>query len=400
MTWGKALTLWTEDVEQSLAYGQALNDMYALDGRDPSSVVGVQWCHGLFDRPFHPPTPILGLVRQRDPRTHMSRLDMEAYRAFTDRPAGETAHPIVVIGAGLAGAVAARILADHGFDVVVLDKGRRVGGRCSRRRLDDVVLTHGASQLDRWPSWMSPWAKVEMDEQRAAPVENGLRLLDGPQTVGHWLEGIDVVTSTTVSRIEQDGETWRILSEEGHQWQASGIIATAPLPQLDRMLSKAPESWSTHPYEPTWTLVIAHQTPPSPDLLEQMARLGLHMETSDEGRGVVVHLPPDWSREHLELEQTEVIQAFMDMIGKENINDIDWLKSATLQAHRWRYGRSSKPGVSANLPRFVEAGDAWGEPVGTGGGALRSGAWAAAHIAWQCSQHLQPAKGHVQQTLF
>ena len=52
----------------------------------------------------------------------MSRLDMDAYRAHTDRPASETSHPIVVIGAGLAGAVAARLLADHGFDVVVLDK--------------------------------------------------------------------------------------------------------------------------------------------------------------------------------------------------------------------------------------------------------------------------------------
>ena len=110
MTWGKALPLWTVDLEQSVAWGQHLNDKYALDGRDPSSVVGVQWCHGLFDRPFHPPAPVLGLVRQRDPRTHMSRLDMDRYRAFTDQPASPTDHPIVVIGAGLAGATAARLL--------------------------------------------------------------------------------------------------------------------------------------------------------------------------------------------------------------------------------------------------------------------------------------------------
>ena len=49
---------------------------------------------------------------------------------------------------------------------------------------------------------------------------------------------------------------------------------------------------------------------------------------------------------------------------------------------------------------LVEASDAWGEPVGTGGAALRSGAWAAARIAWQCSQHLQPKPTAVQQTLF
>lgn len=399
MTWGKALTLWTEDVEQSLAYGQALNDMYALDGRDPSSVVGVQWCHGLFDRPFHPPAPILGLVRQRDARTHMSRLDMEAYRAFTDRPAGETAHPIVVIGAGLAGAISARILADHGFDVVVLDKGRRVGGRCSRRRIDDVTLTHGASQLDHWPSWMTSWADVELEQRRVTPANNGHRLLDGPETVAHWLEGIDVMTSTTVSRIERDGDTWRIFSEDGDHWQASGIIATAPLPQLHRMLPHAPDTWSSSTYEPTWTLVIAQSKPPSADLVNRLESLGLKVEPSNHQQGMVVHFPTEWSREHLELEPVEVIQAFMDMLGKDDTN-FGWVKAASIQAQRWRYGRAVKPGKSANLPRFVEAGDAWGEPVGTGGGAMRSGAWAAAHIAWQCSQHLQPTKAPVQQTLF
>lgn len=399
MTWGKSIALWTPDVETSMDYGQALNDKYALDGRDPSSVVGVQWCHGLFDRPFHPPAHILGLVRQRDSRTHMSRLDMNAYRAFTDRPAGETAHPIVVIGAGLAGAISARILADHGFDVLVLDKGRRVGGRCSRRRIDDVTLTHGASQLDHWPSWMTSWADVELEHQRVAHANNGHRLLDGPETVGHWLEGIDVMTSTTVSRIERDGDTWRIFSEDGHQWQASGIIATAPLPQLHRILPEAPDTWSSSTYEPTWTLVIAHPKPPSANLLDRMASLGLKVEHPNHEQGMVVHFPTEWSREHLELERVEVIQAFMGMLGKDDL-DSSWVKAASIQAQRWRYGRAVKPGKSANLPHFVEAGDAWGEPIGTGGGAMHSGAWAAAHIAWQCSQHLQPTKEPVQQTLF
>ena len=52
MTWGKAIPQWTNDVETSIEMAQHLNDRYALDGRDPSSVAGVQWCHGLFDRAF------------------------------------------------------------------------------------------------------------------------------------------------------------------------------------------------------------------------------------------------------------------------------------------------------------------------------------------------------------
>ena len=399
MTWGKALPFWTADLEQSVAWGQHLNDKYALDGRDPSSVVGVQWCHGLFDRPFHPPAPILGLVRQRDPRTHMSRLDMDRYRAFTDQPASSTDHPIVVVGAGLAGATAARLLADHGFDVVVLDKGRRVGGRSSRRRLDDVVITHGAAHLHAWPSWMEAWAEAERNEGRAV-AGDGHRLVDGPDTIAGWLEGIDVLTSTTVTRLERDGEVWNIHDEEGNRWQASGVVVTAPLPQLHRMMEQAPEAWSTHPYEATWTVVLAHQAPAPESLAQALHQLGMTTETGGDGLGLVVHLPAEWSREHLEMERTDVLQAFIGLT--EGLDEVhaSWLTAASCQAHRWRYGRSASPGVRANLPRLVEAGDAWGEPVGTGGAALRSGAWAAASIAWQCSRHLQPKPTAVQQTLF
>lgn len=400
MTWGKALTLWTDDVEQSMAYGQALNDAYALDGRDPSSVVGVQWCHGLFDRPFHPPAPILGLVRQRDLRTHMSRLDMDAYRAHTDRPASETSHPIVVIGAGLAGAVAARLLADHGFDVVVLDKGRRVGGRCSRRALDDVVVTHGARHVHDYPEWMTAWC----DGENTVMVQDGsttsLRLMDGPETIAGWLNGIDVVTGTTVVRIEKNGEQWHVHDEEGNRWEATGVVVTAPLPQLHRMMPGAPESWSNHAYRPTWSVVLAHGTPPPTAFRPTLENLGFEVEESDGTTGAVVHFPHDWSQSHLEDERTDVVQAFMAMTRGVDNEVLDWLKSATCQSHRWRYGRADALGVESAFPRLVEAGDAWETPVGTGGAALRSGAWAAAHMAWQCSQHLRPASAPVQQTLF
>ena len=400
MTWGKALPFWTADLEQSVAWGQHLNDKYALDGRDPSSVVGVHWCHGLFDRPFHPPAPILGLVRQRDPRTHMSRLDMDRYRAFTDQPASSTDHPIVVVGAGLAGATAARLLADHGFDVVVLDKGRRVGGRTSRRRVDEVVVTHGAPRVDGWPAWMTAWAEVEIEHERLAPTDDGLALLDGPETIAGWLEGVDVLTSTTVTRLEQDDETWLVHDEEGNHWQASGVIVTAPLPQLHRMLPTGPASWASHPYEATWTVVLAHEATCPDAVRTGLATLGLKVEASEDPNGVVVHLSPEWSREHLEMERTDVGQAFLSMVEGLDETALNWITSATLQAHRWRFGRASTLGERANLPRLVEAGDAWCEPVGTGNAALRSGAWAAAAMAWQCGQHLQPKGTPVQQTLF
>jgi len=399
MTWGKALPFWTADLEQSVAWGQHLNDKYALDGRDPSSVVGVQWCHGLFDRPFHPPTPVLGTVRQRDPRTHRTRLDMEAYRRFTDRPAATTPHPIVVVGAGLAGAVAARLLADHGFDVLVLDKGRRVGGRCSRRRVDETVVTHGASRLDRWPSWLDAWMDEAVAHGWMERSEEGLLLNDGPAAVAHWLDGIDVLTGTEVVRIERQGEVWTLDDDAGRQWTASGVVITAPLPQLHRLLPEAPDTWSTHAYDPTWTVVVVHEDGVPSPIRQVLSTGGYRVETGEDERGLVVHLPTDWSRKHLEQDATDIVQAWLSIVHDLDEEAFTWMKTATLQAHRWRYGRSSEVAVGARLPFLVEAGDAWSEPAGTGGAALRSGAWAAANLAWSIGQHQRPKSAPVQQRL-
>ena len=51
---------------------------------------------------------------------------------------------VVVIGAGLAGLMAAQQLHNNGHSVVVLDKGKSPGGRLATRRIGDATLDHGA----------------------------------------------------------------------------------------------------------------------------------------------------------------------------------------------------------------------------------------------------------------
>lgn len=52
---------------------------------------------------------------------------------------------VVVVGAGISGVAAARTLADAGLPVVVLDRGRAIGGRMASRRTDGRVVDTGAS---------------------------------------------------------------------------------------------------------------------------------------------------------------------------------------------------------------------------------------------------------------
>ena len=115
MTWGKAFPLWTKNLDTSLEQSQMLNDKYALDGRDPSSVVGVQWCHGLFDRAFFPTEPVMGVVRKRDIVTHSTRLDTERYAAHVNRSPSLTEGVYLLNRRNWITAFVGRILAEQGY---------------------------------------------------------------------------------------------------------------------------------------------------------------------------------------------------------------------------------------------------------------------------------------------
>jgi deoxyribodipyrimidine photo-lyase len=63
MLWGKKVIGWSATPQEALARLLHLNDRYALDGRDPSTLTGVFWCFGRYDRPWGPERPIFGTVR-------------------------------------------------------------------------------------------------------------------------------------------------------------------------------------------------------------------------------------------------------------------------------------------------------------------------------------------------
>ena len=68
---------------------------------------------------------------------------------------------VLIIGAGLAGLKAARDLQSAGRRVLVLDKGRGVGGRAATRRWDGVPVDHGAqfftARSDEFRAQVADW---------------------------------------------------------------------------------------------------------------------------------------------------------------------------------------------------------------------------------------------------
>jgi deoxyribodipyrimidine photo-lyase len=85
MYWGKYIVLWSASHAEALRIMLHLNNKYGLDGRDPSSYGGVQWCLGKFDRPWTR-RPVLGTIRYMSLDLAYKKFDARTYERRWSRP--------------------------------------------------------------------------------------------------------------------------------------------------------------------------------------------------------------------------------------------------------------------------------------------------------------------------
>jgi len=79
MLWGKKILEWTKSPEDALHIMIELNNIYALDGRDPNSYSGIFWCLGRYDHPWGPVRPIYGTVRYMSSENTARKLNLKEY---------------------------------------------------------------------------------------------------------------------------------------------------------------------------------------------------------------------------------------------------------------------------------------------------------------------------------
>ena len=78
MLWGKSVITWAPTYDDALAWLVHLNNKYSLDGRDPNSYAGIQWCFGKFDRPFAE-RPVWGTIRPMSLQRAHAKYEMTGY---------------------------------------------------------------------------------------------------------------------------------------------------------------------------------------------------------------------------------------------------------------------------------------------------------------------------------
>jgi len=159
---------------------------------------------------------------------------------------------VLVIGAGMAGLTAASRLAAAGLRVLVVDKGRRHGGRMATRRVDDAVFDTGvlrfAARSTAFRAALRDWASVERvvpDPDHAAHAWRGRPMMRSlpaalAQVLGDGPAGTEVRLATQVTALARDTQHWTVATTHDGAGtvttSATALVMTAPAPQALALL--------------------------------------------------------------------------------------------------------------------------------------------------------------------
>lgn len=373
MSWGKALLPWAPRPERALKLMIDLNHRLALDGNDPNSYGGLLWCLGQFDRPF-PKAAVWGSVRRRSLARHAERLDMGRYARSVSRPAAGRRLRVAVVGAGMAGLSAARVLEDQGHEVVVVDKGRGAGGRMSTRRQDGWRFDHGAQYFTardpRFLRHVMAWRDrglVESWPARVGVIENGgARGLSGETERFVPVPGMNAVCREMAAELQdyrsgwrlgiamREGAAWRLESDRGATLETDALILTVPPDQAPGLLAgpaadAVGRALEAMVMEPCWAVMAVLDRPLLEDWDAAFVNQGplswICRQAAKPGRPAaeawVLHASAEWSRAHLEDEAEHVAPALL-----EAASVLPGARPATAEwsaAHRWRYALAREP---------------------------------------------------------
>ena len=158
---------------------------------------------------------------------------------------------LLVIGAGMAGLRTATLRAAAGDRVLVVDKGRRHGGRMATRRVDDAtfdtgaldIAAHGAGLLAALATWERQGTTARVDSStddvatsrwRGHPTARSL-----PTALAE-ASGAEVRLATTVTSLAVVEGRWHVTLRSGETDMvetADALVLTAPAPQMLALLT-------------------------------------------------------------------------------------------------------------------------------------------------------------------
>ena len=292
----------------------------------------------------------------------------------TEASADPALFDLLVLGSGIAGLAAAGLARNDGKSVLVIDKGRRLGGRVSTRRQDGFVFNHGAQfvtakgtefvsllAMAKTAGSIKDWQVSDNKfVQIGAPT-----MRDLPQFMA---TGLMIRQQTEIIQIAHHGEHIGFFDKDGLIATGHRAIITAPAAQTGKLLANIYPDLATTAglasYDPCWTIMLGLDddnglgTAPLRDEAAGIA-LGVpemtraHQQSGLGAPALTIQASGAWSQQHLQDDPQIVIESlskiWQDLSGKP------LGKIITATAHRWLYAKVTSA-VPDNAPRLSSDG--------------------------------------------
>jgi renalase len=275
-----------------------------------------------------------------------------------------TGRSIAIIGAGMAGLAAARLLQQAGARVALIEKSRGVGGRMATRRVGALQFDHGAQYFTaRGQAFKAAVEDLARDGAAAPWFDDAHVGAPGMSGAARALaQGLEILTGRQASALERTGARWRVRDGEGPVVATAGadfdaLALAVPAPQAAPLLASAGLSFpqiAQAAYAPCWALMLAFdaRSPAPARMKPEDSMLAWIARDSDKpgraagagetsGETWVVHAGAGWSREHLELSPDDagalMLARFRALTGITQ-------EPAYMTTHRWRYALVERAG--------------------------------------------------------
>lgn len=273
-----------------------------------------------------------------------------------------------IIGGGIAGLVAGKLLQQFGIDVTILDKGRGIGGRMATRRIScpgygegvfDYGLQYITARSEAFKQWLNHWVdngRIEVWDCASRLAEDrDLQKYRGVQSnrsiAKSLARDLNTYTSKKIVNLAWDRVKWSSSADDGSLYHSDILIMTPPLPQSIELLrsSNIPLSETTFEqlsqvsYRMCLAVLMIVSAPiqvhPSGsywvggDKLEWIA-CNHQKGISPDCYAVTLHASADFSEHHYEKDKRdmgaqELINAARKYLGESNVIDY--------QVHVWKY---------------------------------------------------------------
>ena len=295
----------------------------------------------------------------------------------------------IIIGAGVAGLSAARILTQKGYQVTVLDKGRGVGGRMSTRTIENAKVDHGAQYFSvktlEFQAFISELQLENIASEWYLAQRDNVRYMGakGMNTIPKKMaSSLDILLNEKVILIENN----TVKTESGNVYDFDNLVITIPIPQVIDLFQNSKISFS----EDDNTVITQIEYQPC------IAVMAVLKEPTDIVSGGIIleNQPVAWIADNFQKGITETptatvhasaaysVERFDDdlqEVAKDMLSSVNqYVKSENIlsfQTHRWKFSnatkRFEKPFYQIENKNIFLGGDGFG--MGNVEGAFLSG---------------------------